>query len=56
MSKALVLSVVFALCALMLGIARYDAHYADRIHHSQDSLTLAESRTNAGRTIPTPDR
>jgi hypothetical protein len=35
MSKTLVLSVVFLVCAVMLGIARYDAHYADRIHHSQ---------------------
>jgi hypothetical protein len=35
MSKALVLTVVFLVCVVMLGIARYDAHYADRIHHSQ---------------------
>ncbi len=35
MSKALVLTVVFLVCAVMLGIASHDAHYADRIHHSQ---------------------
>jgi hypothetical protein len=35
MSKAFVLAAVACICVMLLGIAKYDAHYADRVHQTR---------------------